>query len=318
MSTRLIVRVWLVLALIVFATPSSAARQLSIVATVGMIGDTVERVAGDRVTVTTLMGTGVDPHSYRQTRSDVVRLGQADVIFVVGLYLEAQMEDLLDRLAKRQVVVALGESIDPADLLGSAVYENKYDPHIWMDVSLWRKVVEKIRVTLTELDPNGTAQYLKNAEALQMELDELERYVKGIVATIPEHRRIVVTAHDAFSYFGRAYDLEVMGIQGISTESEAGLRRIEELVDLIVDRDLTAVFVESSVSERNIRALIEGAAARGHKVSVGAKLFSDAMGAPETYEGTYIGMLDHNATRIVLALGGSAPLAGMSGKLGVD
>ena len=293
------------------------AEKLKIVATIGMIGDVVKNIAGERADVYTLMGTGIDPHSYRQTRSDIVRLGQADIIFSNGLYLEAQLEDLLEKFSTRQRVVFLGNEIDQSNLLFSPIYDDKFDPHIWMDVSLWSQVSEIIKDTLIEFDPESQSLYQSNAEVYLTELKKLDTYVRSIVQTIPMDERIVVTAHDAFSYFGRAYNIEVVGIQGISTESEAGLNRIEELVDLIVERKLKAVFVESTVSDRNVKALIEGAAARGQNVVIGAELFSDAMGAPETYEGTYIGMVDHNATRITLALGGIAPNLGINDKLQV-
>ena len=293
-------------------TTVANADKLKIVATIGMIGDVVENIAGERADVYTLMGTGIDPHSYRQTRSDIVRLGQADIIFSNGLYLEAQLEELLEKLSQRQRVVFLGNEIEQSRLLVSPIYQEKFDPHIWMDVSLWSQVTELIRDTLVNFDPNARAYFQSNASNYLSKLDKLNSYVYSVIDTIPANERIVVTAHDAFSYFGRAYNIDVVGIQGISTESEAGLNRISELVELIVERKLKAVFIESTVSERNVKALIEGSAARGHEVVIGGELFSDAMGAPGTYEGTYIGMIIHNATKITQALGGTVPLSGMN------
>jgi manganese/zinc/iron transport system substrate-binding protein len=207
------------------------------------------------------------------------------------------------------------EALDEADLLEPAQFAGQYDPHVWMDAGLWAKTVERLRDRLSEYDPEGAETYAANTEAYLKELAELDGYVRRVIGTIPEAARVMVTAHDAFNYFGRAYGLEVRGIQGISTESQAGLREIEALVSLLVEREVPAVFAETSVSDRNLRALIEGAAARGHRVVLGAKLFSDAMGAPGTYEGTYIGMLDHNATAVALALGGEAPPRGLHGRL---
>jgi manganese/zinc/iron transport system substrate-binding protein len=184
-----------------------------------------------------------------------------------------------------------------------------------MDVAAWKKAVEAVAISLAEVDAVNEAFYKQNAEALATELDALDAYARKVTASIPERRRVLITAHDAFNYFGRAYDMQVMGIQGISTESEAGLESINRLVDVIVSRGIGAVFVETSVADKNVRALIEGAEARNHDVRIGGTLFSDAMGAPGTYEGTYIGMIDHNVTTIARALGGTAPAAGMQGKL---
>lgn len=293
-----------------------AAERLTIVATTSQLADMAQVVAGDRAQVTALMGAGVDPHLYRQTRSDIARLGRADLVLWNGLYLEAQLESFLLELAKRQPVVALAERLPPERLIRHAVYDDKLDPHVWMDVGLWSLLADELAAVLAEHDPAGADQFTANAAAYRADLARLDAYVRAGMASIPEQQRVLITAHDAFNYFGRAYDVEVLGIQGLSTESEAGLARIGELVDLLVDREIGAVFVESSVADRNIRALIEGAAARGHAVAIGGELFSDAMGNPGTYEGTYIGMLDHNATVITQALGGDAPALGLDGKLG--
>jgi manganese/zinc/iron transport system substrate-binding protein len=296
-------------------TPTAAAPALTVVATTSMIADAARQVGGDRVSVTSLMGPGVDPHSYRQTRSDIAAMLRADIVLWHGLYLEAQLEEFLQDLAKRRPVVAVGEAI-PVDLrLAHDSYKNRFDPHVWMDPALWVYVVGAVRDALTEMDPDGATSYRAGAERHLAEISTLNAYAADSLASVPSSRRVLVTAHDAFNYFGRAFGFEVLGIQGISTESEAGLRHVEDLVDTLVSRDVQAVFVESSVSERNIRALIEGAAARGHRVSIGGELFSDAMGPLGTYEGTYIGMIDHNVTGIARALGGSAPDRGMHGRL---
>lgn len=289
--------------------------RLDVVATTSMIGDAARIIAGERAQVTHLMGEGIDPHTYRQTRSDVVRLGQADLVLWNGLYLEAQLENLLLDLGRRQPVVAVAEALPEEVLLESEEYPGRFDPHVWMDAGLWSDVVGAIRDALIEQDPGGAEDYMANAEAYLDRIAALDAYARTVLRTVPEGARALVTAHDAFQYFGRAYDFEVIGIQGISTESEAGLREIEDLVSLIVERGIAAVFFESSVSDRNVRALVEGARARGHEVIVGGELFSDAMGAPGTYEGTYLGMIDHNVTTITRALGGEAPELGMNGRL---
>jgi manganese/zinc/iron transport system substrate-binding protein len=264
------------------------------------------------VDVRALMGPGVDPHAYRQTRTDIAAMARADLVLWHGLYLEAQMEALLQDLAGTTRVVAVGESLPRDLLLAHDDYEGRFDPHVWMDPRLWARVVATVRDALSESRPEAAETFAANAEAHLKALDDLAAYAERVLDTVPEGSRVLVTAHDAFNYFGAAYGFEVLGIQGISTESEAGLRRIADLVDLLVERDVQAVFVESSVSDRNIRALIEGAAAQGHEVAIGGTLYSDAMGPEGTYEGTYRGMIDHNVTTIARALGGEAPLRGMA------
>ncbi len=287
-----------------------------VVATVGMIGDIVKNVAGDRAEVQTLIGEGVDPHLYKPTRNDVVKLSRADIVFYNGLMLEGKMGDVLIRVARSgKPVYAVTEAIlDQGDYVITTESEH-YDPHVWMDVAGWMRAVGVVRDALIEFDPSHEQAYRANADAYLEKLKELDEYARACFESIPEHARVLVTAHDAFNYMGRAYGLEVRGIQGLSTESEAGVQDIERLVQFLVDRRIPAVFVESSVADKNVRALVEGAAARGHAVRIGGTLFSDAMGPAGTYEGTYIGMIDHNVTTITRALGGNAPEAGMQGKL---
>ncbi|WP_411572454.1 metal ABC transporter solute-binding protein, Zn/Mn family [Tropicimonas sp. TH_r6] len=292
-----------------------AAAGLKIVATTGMIADAAARIGGPAVEVRGLMGPGVDPHSYRQTRTDIVAMTKADLVLFHGLYLEAQMEAFFQKLARKGTVVAVGEALPRDLLLGHADYDDKFDPHVWMVPEIWVQVIPVIRDALSDAMPEAVDEFAANADAFVQEVTGLGGYARKVLATVPEQSRVLVTAHDAFNYFGRDYGFEVLGIQGISTESEAGLNRIGELVELLVTRDIGAVFVESSVSDRNIRALIEGAAARGHEVSIGGELFSDAMGETGTYEGTYLGMIDHNMTTITRALGGEAPERGMVGRL---
>lgn len=291
------------------------ATPLRVVATTGMIADAARVVGGDMVEVRALMGPGIDPHSYRQTRSDIAALTRADLVLWHGLYLEAQMEEFLQRLAERSTVVAVGEAVPAASLIAHADYEGRHDPHVWMVPELWANVVDAVAAALGAARPEAAEVFAANAQGYARELERLGGYARDVLAGVPEAARVLVTAHDAFNYFGRAYDFQVEGIQGISTESEAGLARIGELVDLLVSRGVAAVFVESTVSDRNVRALIEGAAARGHEVQVGGELYSDAMGLPGTYEGTYLGMIDHNVTTIARALGAQAPERGLNGRL---
>jgi len=295
---------------------AKADRPYKVVATTGMLADLIREIGGEHVAVTGLMGPGVDPHAYRQTRSDIVAMTSADLVVWHGLYLEAQLEEFLLELGETKPVVALGETVDQAQLLAHDDYEGRFDPHVWMNPRLWQQVAAGAVATLSEQFPEHADSFAAAGETYKAELDRLAVFAETALATVPENQRVLITAHDAFNYFGDAYGFEVVGIQGISTESEAGLRRIEELVERLVTDQVGAVFVESSVSDRNIRALIEGAEARGHQVSIGGELFSDAMGAEGTYEGTYIGMIDHNTTAITQALGGDVAPRGLNDRLG--
>ena len=298
------------------AVPAHAGNApLNIVATTGMIADLARSVGGDQVAVKGLMGAGVDPHAYRQTRSDIVAMTRADAVLWNGLYLEAQMEDFLLDLGRSKPVHAIAETVSPDLLVAHEDYEGRFDPHIWMDPDLWVQCVPAVVDALADLKPDARPIFEANAARFVEEAQALSVYASDLLTSVPTEQRVLLTAHDAFGYFGTAYGFEVMGIQGISTESEAGLNRISTLVDFLVERKLPAVFVETSVSDRNMRALVEGAAAQGHTVRIGGSLFSDAMGPDGTYEGTWLGMIDHNATTISRALGVDAPAGGRLGKL---
>ena len=277
------------------APPVSAAIDRGPVATIAVIAEPLG--------IDSLMGSGVDPHLYKLTRADIARLLGASHLLYCGLGLEGKMLDAVERLAASgKPVTAVCEAVPEADRLPVAAgYAGAADPHLWMDPALWANALETAAGRLGVPPPEGFA--------------ELDAYARASIASIPPEARVLVTAHDAFAYFGRRYGLEVVGIQGVNTESEAGLRAIEAAVETVVARRLPAVFVESTVSDRNVRAIVEGAAARGHRVAIGGLLFSDAMGPEGTYEGTYIGMIDHNVTTIARALGGRAPERGMQGKL---
>lgn len=296
--------------------PSSDGDQrLKVVATVGMVGDLVREIGGDNVEVIQICRTGVDPHTYQPIRDDVVAIMEADVVFYCGLKLEGKMEEVLRKVSKDKPTVAVAASIEPSLLMTPEDASGHSDPHVWNDISLWSDCAALIGQQLAESLPQHAQEIERRTIAYRERLDELHAWGGEVMATIPEQSRLLVTSHDAFNYFGRAYGLDVMGVQGISTESEAGLRRINELVDTLIARDVKAVFVESSVPRKNIEALVEGTQSRGHKVVVGGELFSDAMGAPGTYEGTYLGMLDHNLTTAARALGGEVDAGGFQGKL---
>ena len=293
----------------------SSSGQLHVVATVGMVADVVRNVGGDQVVVDQLMGSGVDPHLYKPTRDDVRRIMDADAVFYAGLLLEGRMTDTLLKVARSKPVFGVTELIEESFLLEPDGAEGHPDPHVWMDVNAWATTIDVVADALSEMRPESAEDFAKRADTYRAQLAALHEYGQQTISTIPESQRVLITSHDAFNYFGRAYDLEVMGVQGISTESEAGLRRINELVDLIVELKVAAVFIESSVSRKNIEALVDGAESRGHHVIIGGELFSDAMGADGAYEGTYLGMLDHNITLVTRRLGGEAPEKGHLGKL---
>lgn len=286
------------------ASPSAAPaeRKPRIVATIGMIADVAATLAGDRAEVRALMGEGVDPHLYKASPGDVRLLSEADLILYNGLNLEGKMQDLFVKLARSRPCVAVTENIDEKRLREPPEFAGHYDPHVWFDVSLWSKATERIRDALVELDPAGAEAIRMRADAYVAKLTALHADCARRIGEIPTASRLLVTAHDAFGYFGRAYGIEVAGIQGISTESEPSLKDINALVDKIVSRKVKAVFVESSVPRKYVEALVEGCKSRGHALRLGGQLFSDAMGRAGTPEGTYIGMVEHNLRTIVEAL----------------
>lgn len=290
------------------AQPASPAAggAIPVVATVGMVEDLVRRVGGESFAVTTLMGPGTDPHLYKPTPADLRTLESARAIFAVGLKLEGKMEQTLEALGKAKPVVFVGAGLDQARLIPAgeedAAAGKAVDPHVWFDVALWSQAITPVADALVTLAPAQEAAIRQRAQAYRDELLALHDEVRATLAAVPAQRRVLVTAHDAFHYLGRAYEVEVMGVQGISTESEASLRDVNALVDTLVSRQIPAIFVETSVSRKNIEALLQGAQSRGHTVRIGGELFSDAMGAAGTPEGTYPGMVRHNARTIAEAL----------------
>jgi manganese/zinc/iron transport system substrate-binding protein len=269
---------------------------IQVTCTTGMVADLARNIGGERVSITQLMGDGIDPHLYKASPGDVKQLSGADAVFYSGLHLEGKMTDVFPKMKCKKPVYPVAEFIPKDKTIDD---EDKHDPHVWFDVSLWSVASEAVEKVLCEFDPPNAADYQNRGQAYRAELAE---YARTQIATIPADRRVLVTAHDAFRYFGRAYNLEVRGIQGISTESEAGVREVNELVDFLVVNKIKAIFIESSVSDKNVRAIIEGCASRKHDIVVGGELYSDAMGKPGTPDGTYTGMVRHNVDTIVKAL----------------
>jgi manganese/zinc/iron transport system substrate-binding protein len=275
---------------------------LKATATTGMVADLVRNIGGAHVEVTQLMGPGIDPHLYKTTPGDIHKLTSSDIVFYSGLHLEGKMTEVFEKMAQRKPTVAVAERIPEEKLHQATQLGGQPDPHVWFDVSLWMLAGEEVRDALIKFDPAHQNAYQQNATKYLGQLQELHQYAKTQLATVPKARRVLVTAHDAFGYFGKAYDVEVVGLQGISTASEYGLNDVQRLVDNIARRRIKAVFVESSVPRRSIEAVVQGCKARGHDVAIGGTLFSDAMGAAGTEEGTYLGMVRANVDTIVKAL----------------
>ena len=272
------------------------------VATIGMITDIVQIVGGDRVDVTGLMGPGVDPHLYKASEGDVALLANAEIIFYNGLHLEAQLGEVLERMQARTRTVAVTDGIDRSLLLNPPEFQGATDPHVWFDVTLWMKAVETVRDSLSEMDPEGADLYAQNAASYLAGLEELHQYVLSQAERVPADKRVLITAHDAFNYFGRAYGFEVRGLQGISTATEVSTADVQALAAFIFEREIPALFVESSVPQRTIEAVQAAVRAQGFQVRIGGQLFSDAMGDPGTPEGSYVGMVRRNIDTIVAAL----------------
>lgn len=284
--------------------PDLDGRQVKVVATTGQVADLVSAVGGQRVLVQALMGPGIDPHLYKASARDVERLRQADIIFYNGLHLEAKMGEVIEMLGRTRPVLAVAEAVDPALLLSPEGLDQAHDPHIWFDVQLWRRTVPAVAEHLAALDPGHADGYRRRAGAYAARLDSLHAYATESFASIPAGQRVLITAHDAFAYLGRAYGLQVRGLQGISTASEAGTRDVQDLAAFITARRIPALFVETSVSPRAVAAVREAVRARGFEVTVGGEVFSDALGDPGTPAGTYLGMVGHNVDTITSALRG--------------
>ena len=287
---------------------ASTTGKLRVVTTIGMITDIVRNVGGDRVAVIGLMGPGVDPHLYKPSAGDVQKLNSAHLIFYNGLHLESKMGDILAKMSGGPKTVAVTDAVDRTLLLKPPEFEGQYDPHLWFDVTLWMKAVESVRDGLSESDPDSTVMYGNNAKHYLAKLAELHAHVQSQVERVPPQQRVLVTAHDAFNYFGNAYGFEVRGLQGISTATEAGIADVQALATFIAERRIPAIFVESSVPMRSLEAVKAAVKSKGFDVAIGGELFSDAMGNAGTSEGTYIGMVRHNIDTIVKALIGKSTL----------
>lgn len=282
---------------------TEAGGKIKVVTTTTMITDLVKEIAGDKIEVNGLMGAGVDPHLYKASEGDVKKLSEAKAIIYNGLHLEGKLDDIFEKMQSRGIkVYALAESIDKSKLIPSEDFDSNYDPHVWFSTELWKELTKYSGDILAEVDPDNAEYYKSNAEEYIKKIDEFEKYSFEKIERLAKDQRILITAHDAFNYFGKVYGFEVLGLQGLSTASEAGVQDVKNLADYIYAKKVKAIFVESSVPKRNIEALKKAVESRGFKVEIGGELFSDALGSPGTEEGTYLGMFKHNMDTVVDAL----------------
>lgn len=286
-------------------------RQINIVATTSMIADLVSTIGGDQVNVEGLMGPGVDPHLYKASEGDVIRMAQADIVFYNGLHLEGKMTEVFEQMSRRGIpTIAVAEQAVPDSFrLMSMTYAGNFDPHVWFDVKLWQRVANHTAQVLADMDPSQAEYYEAKATTYLKEMEELDTYVRAKAALIPETQRVLITSHDAFGYFGRAYGFEVHALQGLSTATEAGTADVQNLAEFVATRRIPAMFVESSVSPRGIEAVKAAVESRNYNVEIGGYLFSDALGNPDSPEGTYIGTVRYNINTVTNALTGKTTAA---------
>ena len=276
--------------------------KLNVVVTTSMLTDLVKNIGGDLINIQGLMGAGVDPHLYKASEGDVSKLFNADVIFYNGLHLEGKLVEVFEKMEAQKTTVALGEFLAKDGLIGSDYFASNYDPHVWFNIQYFKEFSDKVTNVLSNKDPKNAGSYTLNNIAFQQELDLLQTTVVNTIATLAPEKRILVTAHDAFNYFGKAYGFKVVGLQGLSTATEAGVQDVQQLSEYIIKNKVKAVFIESSVPRRTIEALEAAVLSKGHQVSIGGSLYSDALGDAGSVEGTYIGMFLYNVKTIVNAL----------------
>lgn len=291
----------LILTLLSCKNEQKANGKLQVVTTTTMITDLVRNIGGEHINLQGLMGSGVDPHLYKASEGDVTKLANADIIFYNGLHLEGKLVEVFEKM-KSKKTIALSDAIDKSTLIGSAYFASNYDPHIWFDIEYWIQASEFVVNTLSEAIPDQKEAFQVNGKNYIDQLKILDKKLNSIIETLPEDQRILVTAHDAFNYFGKAFNFEVVGLQGLSTATEAGVQDVQKLAAFIIEKKVKAIFVESSVPKRTIEALQAAVQSKNHEVVIGGTLFSDALGNAGTPEGTYIGMFEYNVNTIVHAL----------------
>ena len=276
--------------------------KLKVVTTTTMLTDLVSEIGGENISLQGLMGAGVDPHLYKASEGDVTKLYEADIIFYSGLHLEGKLVDIFEKMEGKKNTVSLGDKLQKNELIPSEYFASNYDPHVWFNIQFFKQFAQLVTDELSKADPANAERYSKNNKKYQGKLDALENEIKATIATLPEEKRILVTAHDAFNYFGKAYGFQVVGLQGISTATEAGVKDVQNLSEFIIQNNIKAIFVESSVPRRTIEALQQAVLSKNHNIEIGGSLYSDALGDSGTEEGTYIGMFKYNVNTIVNAL----------------
>lgn len=277
--------------------------KFQIVTTTSMITDLAQNIGGEKVEIQGLMGAGVDPHLYKASEGDVSKLSGADMILYGGLHLEGKLVEVFEKMQKQNInTIAVSDALDKNTLIGSTHFASNYDPHIWFDVQNWIKITQFVADKLSEAQPENKTYFQNNAKAYLIKLQALDAEIRAEIETLPVDKRRLVTAHDAFSYFGRAYQFDVVGLQGLSTATEAGVQDVQKSAAYIIDHKVKAVFIESSVPKRTVEALQAAVNSKNHNVVIGGTLYSDALGNPGTPEGTYIGMFKYNVKTIVTAL----------------
>ena len=281
---------------------SEESDKLKVVTTTSMVTDLVKNIGGDLIEVNGLMGGGVDPHLYKASEGDVTKLYKADIIFYNGLHLEGKLVEVFEKMGSKKMTISLGESLDEKELIGSEYFASNYDPHVWFNIQFFKQFGDKVAESLAEIDAKNAEIFIENNAVYQKKLDELETEIRTTIARLPKEKRVLVTAHDAFNYFGREYGFEVVGLQGISTATEAGVQDVQRLSKFIIEKKVKAIFIESSVPRRTIEALQEAVLSKNHEVIIGGSLYSDALGNAGTTEGTYVGMFKANVKTIVEAL----------------
>ncbi|MDC1416424.1 zinc ABC transporter substrate-binding protein [Flavobacteriaceae bacterium] len=291
-----------VIFLVACKAPTKSSGKLKVVVTTSMLTDLVKNIGGDLIDLQGLMGAGVDPHLYKASEGDVSKLFNADVIFYNGLHLEGKLVAVFEKMETQKTTVALGEFLAKEGLIGSDYFASNYDPHVWFNIQYFKEFSDKVTSVLSEKDPKNAASFTANNLAFQQKLDLLHTAVVNTIATLAPEKRILVTAHDAFNYFGKAYGFKVVGLQGLSTATEAGVQDVQKLSEYIIANKVKAIFIESSVPRRTIEALQEAVLSKGHQVSIGGSLYSDALGDADSVEGTYVGMFLYNINTIVNAL----------------
>ena len=299
-------KILFILAIIIFIgckNTSSESGKIKVVTTTTMLTDLVQNIGGDLIEINGLMGAGVDPHLYKASEGDVSKLHNADIIFYNGLHLEGKLVEVFEKMnLKDKSTISLGGYLDTTQLIGSDYFASNYDPHVWFNIQFFKEFSNKVTEVLAEKDPENAAKFVENEKTYIQKLDALEKEISSIIEKLPIEKRILVTAHDAFNYFGKQYGFQVVGLQGLSTATEAGVQDVQKLSTFIIENKVKSIFVESSVPQRTIEALQAAVISKGHDVSIGGSLYSDALGSTGTIEGTYIGMFQYNVNTIVNAL----------------